>query len=87
MGTVYLYTTPGCGACAIARALASARWGDRVREVEVDSPFVEVGIQVFFGGLVVTPVVVVPDEAVYKLDGEGSAFIEHASLLQPVGAG
>ena len=78
---VWLYVEDGCGACAIARSLAASRWGaGNVREVVVDDPLLQLGVQTLFSGLVVTPVVLVPGEAIYKLSGDGESLIEHVSL-------
>ena len=77
----WLYVEDGCGACAIARRLAAVRWGaENVREVVVADPLLQLGVQTLFSGLVVTPVVVVAGEAIYKLSGDGESLIEHVSL-------
>ena len=63
----YLYTRPDCEPCRGAKALLAGE-GREYREVPLDNPLVELGVQALFrDGLVHSPVMVVEGDGVYVL--------------------
>lgn len=61
----YVYTLPGCESCERAKAMVRSLGYDP-REVPIDNPLLETGVQVLFRDRQVhAPVVVVPDRGCY----------------------
>lgn len=64
----FLYTLPDCEACHLARRVLTEQRPDlTIQEVPLDNPLVEEGVKILFeDGQVHAPVVVIPDEGIYR---------------------
>ena len=82
---IYLYKQLGCSACKKARILLELQGYTQIREILVDNPLLELGIQMLFTDKQVhTPVIVIPDKGIYILNIEATQLFRLVSLQPEV---
>lgn len=78
----YLYTKQECGGCETARSLLIESHKE-FKEVPIDNPLVEVGIQIWFkDGLVHAPILFIPDGGIYMLNGKEFVLIKSLKVIE-----
>ena len=77
---VFLYKLEECDACAKAKKLLEAQ-GHTIREILIDNPLLELGIQMLFNdNMVQAPVIVIPEQGIYILNSDGTQLFRLVTL-------